>query len=153
MTPETFCWIVVGSLVIPAVLAVLLRRTAAYWLPSALLLVHAAAAFVLSALLMLVPDLFLANDVIRNWLFHGIGIALAFAAAMILSSWAAFVAGFGAIVAIATGRWRVRQRLPTRFGATWPVPRSAHEAAPEPQQIDQGGPDATLAASQQATPE
>lgn len=110
-------WIVLASLAIPAGLAVLLRRTPVYWLPSGLQLVGAAAAYVFGVLCVFAPELIFEGAASENGLRKGLSIVFTFFIGGMFAAWATLLAWCGVALALITARWRVCQGLPTRFGS------------------------------------
>jgi hypothetical protein len=128
-------WFVAISLVVPLALMLLLWRTRAYWLPSALCLVHAAAAYLYGLVFLLVPLLDKPESHQEggwDWLVGphgGLGILLMFLLAGIFWAWAKVMLVSGVVVALATSRLRVGRGLPTRFGTSWRLWRRARDTA------------------------
>jgi hypothetical protein len=139
LTPLAW-WIVAASLVIPAALMLLLWRTPVYWLPSAVPLVLAAAAYVYGMLLVLVPLLTMSGhseglaafaDRMVGGLHGVLGLLAGLLICGLLWGYATVLALSGAVVATITAHWRIRRGLPTRFGAVWLARRRKPATAEE----------------------
>lgn len=139
LTPLAW-WIVAASLVIPAALMLLLWRTWIYWLPSALPLVLAAAAYLYGTLLAMVPLFTMSGHseglaAFADRMVGGLHGVLGFLAGLLICGllwgYATVLALSGAVVATVTAHWRLRRGLPTRFGAVWLARRRKPATAEE----------------------